>query len=521
MLKTKYDWEHYAEKSTKASKIFPKGSYLPQGKMLGGSSAINTMIYLRGNPGDYDSWEQMGNPSWGYKEVLQYFRKSEDNRSVHIMKKGKNKFHATGGPLKVDFFHSGESTQFVFKKAVTARDHEITSDLNGKKFLGFTNAQGTVANGTRQSSAKAFLGPIKDRKNLHVIKNAIATNLLFNSDHDKVVGVKFSVKGKKFSAKVTKEVILSAGAINSPQILMNSGIGPLKHLKKHKIQLKHNLPVGSNLQDHVYVPLFVKLPSEDVSFDIKTYMDHFFIYIRSRIGPLASVGMFDFVGFVNTRNDSSKYPDIQFMHSAYSKDSIEMESVVSALGYHEDIVKELVDINTKTDLVVVPVILLKPKSRGRVRLRSKDPLEKVKIVQNYLDIKDDLDTIVRGIQTYEELIETKPFQDEGGELVKFNLPECDKSEFRSTEYWECYSKYFSTTMYHPVGTVKMGPEEDKDAVVDPTLKVRGVRGLRVVDASIMPTIVSANTNAAAIMIGEKGADYIKTDWKFQQKHDEL
>lgn len=509
LLRSKYDWEYYAERSNTASKLYPKGSYWPRGKMLGGSSSINTMIFLRGNPQDYDNWEALGNPTWGYTSVLEYFKKSEDNKALDRLDAS---YHNSGGPLKINFFYDVIDSKLPFETAAMELGYEIVDDFNAGKYIGFGTVQGNVNEGTRQSTAKAFLTPIKNRANLDVVKNALVTELIYNDKNDKVVGVHFVVKDKKCIAKTRKEVILSAGSINTPQILMLSGIGPVKQLKKHNIELKQNLPVGQNLQDHLIVPLFIKFKGQDSSLDSTKVMDAYYNYIRNKEGPLSTISSLDFVGFVNTKNDSSAYPDVEYHHLKYARDNLDIIELISTLGIHKRIIHQVSENIQESDIALVTVALLNPESKGAILLRSCDPQDKPKIYPNYLNDKADLDTVVKGIQLYENFLLTPSFQAMGAELVKFSIPECDAFPYRTTEYWESYTRHFSTTLYHPVGTAKMGPEIDKTSVVDSTLKVHGVDGLRVIDSSIMPKIVSANIHAAAIMIGEKGADFVKEQW---------
>lgn len=508
-LKSGVDWDYHAEKTSAASKIYPKGSSWPRGKMLGGSSSINYMIYLRGNDQDYDDWEALGNPGWDFKSILDYFKKSENNLAIDMLRDGRS-YHGVGGPLKVDFF-CNSTTSVIFEQAARELGYNIVDEFNGGKYLGFAKVQGTVFNGTRQSTAKAFLTPIKNRANLHVVKNALVTQLLFNANNDRVEGVHFVVHDKECVVNTRKEVILCAGAINTPQILMLSGIGPLKHLRKHQIECKHNLPVGQNLQDHLYVPLFFKFHNLNSTLDSIALLDIYYGYIRNKMGPLATIGVLDCIGFVNTLN-SSIYPDIQYHHYAFSRNTDGVTKLSTSIGFNQRIISELEEINQDMGIGMALVTLLKPESRGQIFLRSNDPHEKPKIVSKYLKQKADVETVVRGIELYEQFLTTPSFQNAGAELIRFNLTECDVYDYQSPEYWECYSRYFSTSLYHPVGTAKMGNATDITAVVDPKLKVYGVESLRVVDASIMPNIVSADTNAAAIMIGEKGAALVKELW---------
>ena len=515
-LNTSYTWNHFAEESEKHSKAFKSGSYWPTGKLLGGTSAVNAMLYVRGNKRDYDNWEELGNPGWGYDEALKYFKKSEGNQVDWLMEMTQGKFHRPGGPLKVDSFNSIETLKTVIYEAAFELGYVEHMDINeDKNYIGFVTAQGTLYKGERHSAAKAFLIPVKDRKNLHVYKHGIVNELIINDG--KVEGVRFQDRFFPFTRReafATKEVIVSAGTVGSAKLLMLSGIGKAEDLKEHEIDVVKDLPVGYNLQDHVMTML-------NFQFHAKTAEDHsprdiadsFYSFLKHRVGKYSGTGFTDMLGFINTLDKNATYPDIQFHFMGQPKKMIGYESVLQNFGLSDEFIAQYLKANQEAETVQVGVTLLNPKSRGSVKLRSVLPKDTPIINANYFDHPDDLDTMIRGIREFNKLLDTNNFEMHGGKLYRFEIEECDELEFDSDDYWNCYVSYMSTTMYHPVGTCKMGPASDPDAVVDSRLKVNGIKGLRVVDASVMPFITSGNTNAPVIMIAEKAADFIKADWK--------
>jgi len=354
---------------------------------------------------------------------------------------------------------------------------------------------------------------------LHIIKHAHATKIEVN-DNGKATGVKFIYQGKeKLVAKVKNEIVVSAGAISSPQLLMLSGIGPEKHLKKLDIPVKKNLAVGKNLQDHLIVPMFFsfhrsksdQLIPENL---LKSTID-LFLYNK---GEYTNLGITDLVGYINTVNGTG-YPDIELHHFQYKKDSIGLKSYLNIVGYGDDVQKSLIEESKTSELGMVFVVLLNPKSTGKIKLNSNNPLDKPSIFPNYLEEDEDWKTIVNGVKYQYNQIHSNVFKEHDGTFMQLPLPECDKLALASDEYFRCYINHMATTVYHPVGTCRMGKNNDKKTVVDSRLRVHGIPNLRVADASIMPNIISSNTNAPTIMIGEKCADFIKEDWNIQR--DEL
>ena len=479
--------------------------------MLGGSGGINAMLYVRGNSRDYDQWATLGNPTWGFEDVLPYFKKSENNKLDHIVSMHKRKFHGTTGPLSVDSYNSIETLKSVVYEAAFELGYIEIMDINADEHIGFNTAQGTLENGRRCSPAKAFLNSAKDRPNLKIIKNAHVTEVIIDGNQAK--GVRFQIGDKKLEAFSKKEVILSAGAINTPQILLLSGVGPKKHLEKMNIPVKKDLPVGQNLQDHAIAPLSITFHKNRATPEsISDLADSMFQYLRHKVGKFVALGTVDLLGFVNVNDRTSGFPDIQYHFFGQEMQSLGLREGLADLGFNDDITHQLLEANQNARLLQVIITLLNPKSRGSVTLKSKNPFDHPIIDANYLDVKEDVETMVKGLRNFKRFMKTKNFKMHNAEELRITLEKCDQLEFDSDEYWECYVRHLVSTIYHPVGTAKMGPDSDPTAVVDSRLKVKGIKGLRVIDASIMPLIVSGNTNAPTIMIGEKGADFIKEDW---------
>lgn len=516
MERTEYDWQFHTEKHEKYCRSLSNGCYWPRGKMLGGSHGINAMIYLRGNREDYDNWQRLGNPTWDWDSVLDYFKKSERNSNESLVNYQNKMWHNDEGGMPVGQYSDVDSIRQVFVEAAKEFGYKPVKDLNADETLGFAFLQGTVKNGERFSTAKSFLAAAKNRPNLHVIKYAHVTKVIIDSSN-RATGVEFTYKNNhKLNAKTKKEVILSGGAISSPQLLMLSGIGPKNHLKELGIPVITDLSVGKNLQDHVVAPILLQFhKSTAQSESITDTLDDIYNYAIHKKGPLAGIGSVNLCGFINTENHTG-YPDIELQFFDYKRNSLSLESNLKTMGYNENVIKTLVNANSEGDLNDVYVELLRPESTGEILLKSKNPYDPPRIIPNYFGNEDDANTLVRGIQFITGFLKTKAFEEHEGQLIRIPFEDCDKLKYTSEEYWKCYLSHMATTVYHPVGTAKMGPDADREAVVDSELRVKGIRGLRIIDASIMPKMVSANTNAATIMIAEKGSDFIKSFWSIEK-----
>lgn len=516
------DWGYQVAKTNKAGKGTNTGINWPRGKMLGGSSAINYMVYVRGNSRDYDDWLAMGNPTWGWQSVLEYFKRSEN-----IQKDGlSDEFHGTDGPLTVSYTATTDVFPQMIQNASAELGYKHLTSID-EEFIGFVDGINTVGDGRRASTAKAFLVPARDRQNLHVFKNAHVTRLEIDAVSKVVRGVHFVAGGKEMLATCRKEVVLSAGAIGTPQLMMLSGIGQQKHLRKLNITSVADLMVGKSLQDHLHVPMFFRMKADaptPTEAQVKELVEKLYEYLTRGTGSFAERGVIDIIGFVNTVNVTDRFPDIQ-LHSIPFKKA-QPEALIHFLAnadFTDEISASIIAANKQNDVLLIVAILLNPKSLGTIRLQSADPMVQPLIQANYLSKREDVQTLIGGVRFIQKMGATKTFL-EHLEYVPVNIAECGALVAVGTDaYWECYVRNLATTVYHPVATAKMGPDTDRYAVVNSRLKVRGgVQGLRVVDASIMPKLVSGNTNAASIMIGEKGAEFIKEDWTLTDAiHQEL
>uniref|UniRef100_A0A2A4K3J0 Glucose-methanol-choline oxidoreductase N-terminal domain-containing protein n=1 Tax=Heliothis virescens TaxID=7102 RepID=A0A2A4K3J0_HELVI len=513
------DWQFLTEPSNDyCLSMVERKCKWPRGKVLGGSSVLNAMLYIRGNKRDYDNWERMGNIGWGYEDILPYFLKSED---IRIPEQQYDRYHATGGPLTVEHF---AYEQPITKKILEAGEQLGYSirDVNGEYQTGFTRSQATIRDGLRCSTAKAFLRPASKRENLHVSVHSLVEKILID-EKKTAYGVKFTKHGKGRIIKASKEVILSAGAIQSPQLLMLSGIGDAEHLKELGIYPIVNLPgVGQNLQDHVAMGghsfLFDNPYNNgtDYCFNLNQVMSigSLVDFSVNKIGPLYSMMEAEAMAFVNTKyqDPTEDYPDIQLFIAPtadnmdgglFGKRANGLDDVTYAELYEE--------ILFDSSFSIVP-LLLRPKSRGYLKLRDGSPFSPPLIYPNYYTDPQDVKVMVEGARIVQELVNQPALQELNARPNPRRNPGCASHELMSEKHLECQARHHTLTIYHPVGTCAMGPPEDPGAVVSPRLKVYGVENLRVIDGSIMPTIVSGNTNAPIIMIAEKAADMIKEDW---------
>jgi choline dehydrogenase len=479
------DWGYYTEPQ---KYVDNRRMYQPRGKTLGGSSSTNAMAYIRGNKQDYADWAKMGATGWDYDAVLLYFMKSENNEQFD------NAYHRRGGYLNVTFAQQYRTPLAdAFVEACVGTGIPRNEDCNGVEQMGAGHFQFTIKEGKRHSTAQAFLNPILGRKNLHIITQALVQNIII--ENDRAVGVSILKNNKTEIYKAKKEVILSAGSFGSPQILMLSGVGSKEELSKHNIPLKKELEgVGKNLHDHLMFGISNLSTWKGTMNNVLKPLNqarHLLNYFINKKGPL-TISPLESNAFLKS-DPSVSTPDIQFMF------------VPGHMGNETHIGK--VDIyrpNTYPNIdgfTLLPV-LLKPQSRGYVALRSANPQDAPIIQPNYLAEESDRQLLITAYHKAKEVMQSKAFEPFTKSVYYPTKAHTEGEIFQ-------HIKNTLECVYHPVSTCRMGI--DDMAVVDARLRVHGIEGLRVADASVMPKIVSGNTNAACIMIGEKAADMIKED----------
>ena len=478
MNNPKFDWMYQLEKDKGLNN---RRIDWPRGKVLGGSSALNGLLYIRGDKHDYDNWEKLGNKGWSYQNVLPLFKKFE------CQENGEDQYHGVDGELKVSNLRLRRKIADLFIEASEEIGIPFNDDCNGEKQEGVGYFQQTTHKGLRRSSYRSFLNrKVRARKNLTIMTNTQISKVIF--DGTKAIGVEcIQSKGKtQLTILANKEVILSAGAISSPQILQLSGVGDEKLLNKYGIKtIHHNPAVGKNLQDHLQIRLVYKTNTRTLNDELNTWWKKALIgiqYILFRTGPL-TLSASQVFAFTNTSLDGSR-PNIQFHMQPLSADK-------PGDGVHP------------FSAFTMSVCNLRPQSRGEVSINSSNPEDLPTIIPNYLSTESDREIAIESIKVARKIAKANAIKNH---ILDEFVP---GHSFKTDEDLLEAAKNHSQSIYHPVGTCKMG--HDKDSVVDDQLRVHGIENLRVVDASIMPELVSGNTNAPTMMIAEKAAQMILSD----------
>ncbi len=480
MFNKSLNWGFYTDPDPN---MLDRRIYWPRGKTLGGSSSINGLIFIRGQREDYDHWRDQGNPGWGWEDCLPYFRKLENNDL------GPGPTRGTDGPLYATSIRSNHELVDAFIAAAESSGIQRIRDFNTGDQQGVGYYQLTTHKGWRCSAASAYLKPVRKRDNLRVITNAHASRIIFEGK--RAVGVQYRRGNAIQTIRANREVLVSAGALMSPQLLQLSGVGPTELLQKYDIPVTHALPgVGANLQDHLQLRLIYEvakpITNNDQLRSLWGQLSMGLQWLLFRRGPLA-IGINQGALFARALNDA-RTPDVQF-HLATLSAELAGGKVHDFSG------------------CTYSVCQLRPESRGYVRIRSTDPFEPPSMQPNYLSTEHDRRTAIAGVRLARSIAATSPLK----QLMKAEYR--PGHEAQSDDEILHFCREYGATIFHPTGTAKMGPVQDQMAVVDSQLKVHGIEGLRVVDGAIMPTLVSGNTNVPIIMVAERAAEFILDDAK--------
>ncbi|XP_049793736.1 4-pyridoxate dehydrogenase-like [Schistocerca nitens] len=481
---------------------------LPRGKVLGGSSSVNYMIHTRGNRRDYDGWAALGNPGWSYDDLLPYFRKLENVSAVPDLA-ADVEFRGTSGPVSVErpSFRTPLATAWV--SAAQEQLRLPLADYNAEDQAAVSFLQGTTRDGTRCSTSRAYLLPARHRPNLHVSKRSLVTKVVIDGTTLRATGVEFERQGRRRSVRARREVVVSAGAVNTPQLLMVSGVGPRQHLEAHGVPVLRDLPVGLNLQDHVtlggltfLVNATGDLQDRQLLADASAYLS----FLRRHGGPFSTLGGTEAAAFYDADGDG--YPDVELLFASVTQMNAALIRIAS--GLRDDVYDAVFRPYEGHHAFTVVPFPLRPHSRGRVRLASSDPHQQPVLEMGYFSDPRDLELVVAGIRAAERVAGGGALRRLGARTLPLAVPACARLPAGSDAHWRCAARHLSFTIYHQCCTAAMGPR----GVLDERLRVRGVAALRVVDASAMPLLPSGHTNVPVIALAERAADLIAEDHRW-------
>lgn len=468
--------------------IRDKRQPVSHGKMLGGCSSINLMLYMQGHPHDFDTWADITqDPSWKYANLLKYFKKSENLQDPKVLNSEFGRFHGTEGPMKVTKLYSDTATKYL--NIYEEMGFKRVMDINGNGSVGgFTEQMVTEADGLRQSTANAHLRAANGRSNLYVLRNSMVTKVLID-DNNVARGVEYvDTNNKTYTVTAKKEVIVSCGPINSAHLLLKSGIGPKEQLEKFGIKVVSDLPVGQKVRTH-YGP--------------------FLVYVTDKVDPNVKAPPVDPFAFpvpimtgLVALDESQQYPDYMAATVAMNSELLALTFCSVIFGFDRNTCQILYDYTYGREVLFAAITGFSNENKGRISLKSADPLDTPDIYLDAYATKENYETTLDYMEHFSSrIVNTTHFKNVGGELV--DLPQCMDYDKNTREYLDCYAQCMSSTYYHYTGTCAMGE------VVDSEMRVYGVKGLRVIDSGVFPTMTSGTTNAPTIMVGEKGADLVK------------
>ncbi|XP_055847652.1 glucose dehydrogenase [FAD, quinone]-like [Episyrphus balteatus] len=498
-----------------------KGMYnnvcaLPRGKVLSGTSAINFMISHRGNHEDYNRWEKAGNKGWKYEDILPLFKRIE---KANLKRYEDSPYHNTTGPLSTeDVAYRTDILEHYIKGSQQA-GYKL-NDYNGETQMGTSYVQATTLNGHRHTAAKAYLKPImEDRKNLHILTKAFVTKILIDKKTESAYGVEFTYKNKNITIRAKKEVILSAGAFNSPKLLMLSGIGPKDELERLDIPLIKDLQVGKRMYDHMsYLGPVVKVKNVKKKPTLFTTRLNPLDYLKFKAGDpstrFSTIGGVEAMTFAKTSNSKQpdSVPDIELILVPTSLAGDFGTALRISANIRKDIYTKQFKVLENKEHFAFLTMCFHPESFGNITLKDKNPKSPPIIDPNYFEKEVDVECILEGVKEAIRITKTPAMQEINATLHTLPTPGCEHIDFGSDDYWRCSIRHLSYTLHHQVATCKMGPESDPTAVVNSLLKVYGLRKLRVADTSIIPRPHTAHTNLVSFLIGEKASDMIIDEW---------